>query len=439
MQLRNLIQLTASVGAIGLLDRIVAVGLGIIFARWLGPEEFGTYAFVVTAIALLCIPAKLGIPELLTRDIAASRGGAEPLALMRSILKGFAIVGIASLAIVAVGQIILQYVPDTPISKLMKIGIWMVIPSAFFEVAAGIVRGLGRTIAFQIYGSVLLSGTTLIIGASMMLLLDAYTARIAIETRFASFTLLFMMCCVHLLLIIRHLPAVQAGRVMNTGEILTTGSRFMFNTVINMALMRVDLLLLGILATEKAVGLYRVAAEGGLLVAFGYTAVTTVLAPEYARIHTSGDREQLQKTVRHATWLIMLIGSLIAVPLIFGSHLVIELVFGSSYSSASLALSIIAAGYLISFLFGDPIYILNMTGHQDRVTVLVAISLVVSLVLSSFLIPPLGGTGAAIGTSVALIFYRYLASRAVYKALGINCAVFGKVPTFNSKPDGQFL
>lgn len=75
MQLRNLIQLTASVGAIGLLDRAVAVGLGIIFARWLGPTEFGAYAFVVTAIALLCIPAKLGIPELLTRDIARQKLG----------------------------------------------------------------------------------------------------------------------------------------------------------------------------------------------------------------------------------------------------------------------------------------------------------------------------------------------------------------------------
>ncbi|MBL0768212.1 oligosaccharide flippase family protein [Sphingopyxis sp. DHUNG17] len=435
MQLRSLIQLTASVGAIGLLDRIVAVGLGIIFARWLGPNEFGTYAFVVTAIALLCIPAKLGIPELLTRDIAASRGSAEPLALGRSILKGFAVVGAASFAIVAVGQLVLQFTADTPISRLMKIGLWMVIPSAFFEVVAGIIRGLGRTIAFQLYGSVLLSGATLVIGASAMLLLDLYTARIAIETRFAAFTLLLMVCCVHLVLILRRLQPVAGGRVLGTGVIMSTGSRFMFNSVINMALMRVDLLLLGILATEEAVGLYRVAAEGGLLVAFGYTAVTTVLAPEYARIHSVGDRERLQKTVRHATWLILLIGGLIALPLIFGSHLFIAVVFGESYVPASLALSIIAAGYLVSFLFGDPVYILNMTGHHDRVTLLVAISLALSLLLCLILIPPLGGTGAAIAASVALICYRYLACRAVFQRLGVNCAIFGKLTTLGTVPD----
>ncbi|AMU95630.1 hypothetical protein AOA14_13530 [Sphingopyxis terrae subsp. terrae NBRC 15098] len=437
MQLRSLIQLTASVGAIGLLDRVVAVGLGIIFARWLGPDEFGTYAFVVTAIALLCIPAKLGIPELLTRDIAAARGGAEPLALAGSIVKGFAIVGIAAIAIVAVGQLVLQFTADTPISRLMRIGLWMVIPSAFFEVAAGIIRGFGRTIAFQLYGSVLLSGATLGIGASAMILLDQYTARIAIETRFAAFTLLLMTCCVHLILILRRLSSADGGRILGTGEILSTGSRFMFNSVINMALMRVDLLVLGILATEKAVGLYRVAAEGGLLVAFGYTAVTTVLTPEYARMHKAGDREQLQKTVRHATWLILLIGGLIALPLIFGSHLVIGLVFGESYTPASFALSIIAAGYLVSFLFGDPIYILNMTGHHDRVTLLVAISLVVSLVLCLVLIPSLGGTGAAIAASVALICYRYLACRAVYRWLGVNCAVFGGMVSFGKARGGR--
>jgi O-antigen/teichoic acid export membrane protein len=435
MQLRSLIQLTASVGAIGLLDRAVAVGLGIIFARWLGPNEFGTYAFVVTAIALLCIPAKLGIPELLTRDIAASRGSAEPVALGRSILKGFAIVGVAAIAIVVVGQLVLQFTADTPISRLMKIGLWMVIPSAFFEVVAGIIRGFGRTIAFQLYGSVLLSGATLAIGASAMLLLDLYTAKIAIETRFAAFALLLMVCCVHLVLILRRLQPVAGGRVLGTGVILSTGSRFMFNSVINMALMRVDLLLLGILATEEAVGLYRVAAEGGLLVAFGYTAVTTVLAPEYARIHSEGDREQLQKTVRHATWLILLIGGLIALPLIFGSHLIIAVVFGESYVPASRALSIIAAGFLVSFLFGDPVYILNMTGHHDRVTLLVAISLALSLLLCLILIPPLGGTGAAIAASVALICYRYLACRAVFQRLGVNCAVFSSLTTFGMARD----
>ena len=430
MQLRNLIQLTASVGAIGLLDRAIAVGLGIIFARWLGPNEFGTYAFVITAIALLCIPAKLGIPELLTRDIAASRGSAEPLALGRSIVKGFAIVGVAAVAIVAVGQLVLQFAADTPISRLMKIGLWMVIPSAFFEVSAGIIRGFGRTIAFQLYGSVLLSGATLAIGASAMVLLDQYTAKLAIETRFVAFTLLLMTCCVHLVVILQSLPRAVDGHILETREILSTGSRFMFNSVINMALMRVDLLLLGILATEKAVGLYRVAAEGGLLVAFGYTAVTTVLTPEYARMHKAGDREQLQKTVRHATWLILLIGGLIALPLIFGSHLVIELVFGESYTPASLALSIIAAGYLVSFLFGDPIYILNMTGHHDRITLLVAISLVVSLLLCLILIPLFEGAGAAISASIALILYRYLACSAVYRNLGVNCAVFGRSITF---------
>lgn len=427
MQLRSFIQQVAGVGAVSLIDRAVAVGLGILFARWLGPTEFGAYSFVIAAVGLLLLPARLGLPELLTRDIAAARGNSSVVNVRAAIRKGYFLVGAAALAIVAIGQLILQFVPQTPLSQLMKFGLWLIIPSAFFEVTIGVLRGLGRTLAFQFYGTMLLSGLTLLVSAAAMLAMDRYNADVALNGRFLAVLVMLTITTVHLWSLLRQHAAESADQPKSSIELLRTGLGFMVNALVYMALMRVDLLALGLIANEEAVGLYRVAVEGGLLVAFAYGAATTVLAPEYARLYAAGEMERLQMLVRQTGRLIMAAGALAAIPIILFSGQIITLVFGAEYASASLALSILAAGHFITFFFGDPVFLLTMTGHHSRITALVGIGLALSLVLCLLLIPPYGIAGAGLAASIALVSYRALAFRTVYRILGINCAVIGPV------------
>lgn len=56
---------TASLQIMG---RGIAVITGVIFARALGPEEFGRYSLVLSIIALLTLPAIAGIPSLVVRE-----------------------------------------------------------------------------------------------------------------------------------------------------------------------------------------------------------------------------------------------------------------------------------------------------------------------------------------------------------------------------------
>lgn len=428
MQLRSFLHQAAGVGAVSLLDRAVAVGLGIVFARWLGPAEFGAYAFVITAVGLLLLPARLGLPELLTRDIAAARGNGVPVAIRATIGKGYALVGAAALGIVAVGQIVLQFLPPSNLGQLMKMGLWLIVPTALFEVTIGILRGLGRTFAFQFYGTLLLSIVTLAIGAAVMSLLDRYDADVAVDARFLATLTLLSVAGIHLWSIVRQHPAEDASQARGAAELMRTGLGFMVNALVYMALMRVDLLVLGVVASEASVGLYRVAVEGGQLVAFSYAAATIVLAPEYARLHAAGEHGRLQLLVRQSSRIIMFVGVFAAIPLTVFSKEIVVAVFGAEYARAAVALSILAVGNFITFFFGDPVFLLNMTGHHNRITVLVGISLVISVVLSLVLIPYYGIVGAAIASATTLICYRALAFREVYKRLEINCAVLGPHP-----------
>jgi O-antigen/teichoic acid export membrane protein len=428
MQLRSFLHQAAGVGAVSLLDRAVAVGLGIVFARWLGPAEFGAYAFVITAVGLLLLPARLGLPELLTRDIAAARGSGVPVAIRATIWKGYTLVGTAALAIVAIGQIALQFLPPSNLSQLMTIGLWLIVPTALFEVTIGILRGLGRTFSFQFYGTLLLSVVTLAIGAAVMSLLSRYDAHIAVDARFLAILTLLAVAGAHLWSIVRQHPAEDAAEARGATELMRSGLGFMVNALVYMALMRIDLLVLGVVASEAYVGLYRVAVEGGQLVAFSYAAATIVLAPEYARLHAAGEQGRLRLLVRQTSRVIMFVGVFAAIPLTAFSKEIVVLVFGPEYAGAAVALSILAVGNFITFFFGDPVFLLNMTGHHNRITVLVGISLVISVCLSLVLIPYYGIVGAAIASSTTLICYRALAFREVYKRLEINCAVLGRHP-----------
>lgn len=426
MQLRDFVRRVAGVGSVSLLDRAAAVCLGIVFARWLGPAEFGAYSFVIATIGLLLLPARLGLPELLTRDLAASRGSDNIMPIVATVTKGYLLVSAAALAIIGIGQAVLHFLPSTPLSELMKVGLWLILPNALFEVTIGILRGLGRTFAFQFYGTLLLTLVTLAIGATTMIVADRYKAPIAVEARFLALCILLAIAAFHLWSIIRQYRVKDAPPAPSSAALLRTGFAFMLNAMLYMALMRIDIVVLGLIANETSVGLYRVAVEGGLLVAFAYGAVITVLGPEYARLHAGQNMEDLQKLSRQAARLIMLIGGVAAVIMILFSHPIILIVFGEAYTPASTALSVLAAGHFITFFFGDPIHLLNMTGHHNRITAIVAIGLAISIAACLVFVPLWGIVGAGFSASLALIVYRVLAYRAVYKLLGINCGVFGR-------------
>ncbi len=426
MHLRDFLRRAAGVGSISLLDRAAAVGLGVIFARWLGPTEFGAYSFVIATVGLLLLPARLGIPELLTRDLAASRGGQMAWPLVGTVTKGYFLVALAALATIGVGQIVLHFLPSTPLTELMKLGLWIILPNALFEVSTGILRGLGRTFAYQFYGTLLLTLVTLAVGAAIMVIADRYEAPIAIEARVLALCGLLCAAALHLWTIVRHHQHRDPALVPSSAMLLRTGFGFMLNAMLYMALMRIDIVVLGLIADETSVGLYRVAVEGGLLVAFAYGASITVLGPEYAKLHASKDMAALQRLSRQTARLILLVGGAAAAVMILFSYPIIQIVFGPDYTPAGAALSVLAAGHFVTFFFGDPIHLLNMTGHHNRITAIVAIGLVISVGCCLLFVPSLGIVGAGLSASLALVTYRALAYRAVYKTLGINCGVFGK-------------
>jgi O-antigen/teichoic acid export membrane protein len=161
-------------------------------------------------------------------------------------------------------------------------------------------------------------------------------------------------------------------------------------------------LLLGVLATPEAVGLFRVAQSGANLAQYAKTAMRQVVSPEISRLWSLQDAQRLQKLLAWSARLSLAIASgVFLVFAVYGAHL-IDLVFGDAFSGAVLALIILTAGSVIDSACGFQIALLTMTSHASTVTRVLAVLSVIGLVVVSLLIHAAGLEGAAIGVTFYL-------------------------------------
>lgn len=425
MQLRNFIQKAAGVGAVNIADRLVTMALGIFLARVLEPAGYGTYSFIMSQVTLVALLAKLGLPELILRDFAASRGregGRVPILLIRTAII---LSSSASLILVISGAVIVTLFYDGPNTEEFLLGLLMIAPLAVFEIYAGALRGLGYVITYQIIST--LGMTTLA--------LTAYVTYSLVFHNFSSFDALVIrlavLCALGLLavILVKRAARSQSGLISETlperpsaRDTLKTSLSFLVIGVLHVVFVTVDQLMLGYMVNESSVAIFKVAAEGAQIVAFSYVAANAILAPEYSRLFSSGDMSLLENTAKQTAAIVFLLAlPLFLVISIFAAPIV-TIAFGDAYAASAAPLSILAAGHFLALLFGDPLYVLNMTGHHRTSMRLTVVAVMTNVGLNAVAIPGFGVIGAAAATTFSFVLLRLMAYFYVRSRLGIECS-----------------
>jgi O-antigen/teichoic acid export membrane protein len=162
---------------------------------------------------------------------------------------------------------------------------------------------------------------------------------------------------------------------------------------------RVDQLLLGLMATQAALGTYAVAVNASEVLFYVPSAVATALLPVVARSGATAGVEQTLRVFR-AVMLITLLA--VAAAAVLGPFL-LPVVFGPAYAGSVqpfLWLLPSAFGFAASAVFSNA---LLASGAPARSSLGPVTSLAVGVSLDIVLIPSHGATGAAIAASVALL------------------------------------
>lgn len=424
--------LHAGAGSLAIKAFSMAIGftLTVVLARNLGAAGYGIYAFVLSLIMFLAIPAQVGLPQLVIRETAKAYA-LENWGLMRGLWlwSDRVIVFFTALMIVA-GLLALwggSHLLDLHGWKTMAIGLPLVPLIALTNVRGAALRGLQRVVVGQLPEQILRPGMLLIlVFGSLWWWKQGAASPEVIMLLHCVAALSALLIGVALLQRLRP-PSLKAspGPAYQSSYWRKAMTPLALLAGLQLINAHTDIIMLGIMRTNEEVGVYRVVVQMGMLVIFGLQAINQYVQPLFARLHQERNEDALQKMVTRSARLIFLLAFPPMIVMVSAGGVLLAVSFGEEYRMGALALGILAMGQLVNAGMGSVAVLLNMTGYERDTAWGVAIAAVSNVLLNALLIPPFGLQGAALATAITLIVWNIVLRYLVHKRLGIESSIIG--------------
>jgi O-antigen/teichoic acid export membrane protein len=363
--------------------------LVVIVARELGPRQYGDFAFAFAFLPLFLQLARWGIDLNSLRRL--STGEAE----FSSVFANAAVLRVL-LSLAATGAaftLVPLFVDDsTAVMVVLVVGVslWLDEMTVFLSLGFTAIEQLHLHAAVVVVNrvlSTLLAGVAVATGAGIVAVSVAYmggsVAAVLVSTWF----------------LVRRLPPVHM-RDVHRGEIrqlAREGAPLGLASVLNMAVFRLDAVLLRILEGPVAVGVYGVAYRFFEPLLFVTWSLTHAATPRLAR-ESAGEPGRTFELALAATLAFYLP---IAVGALFTAPWLLEHLFGPRYLSADDAVMWLAASavpYAVAHLARNAAI---AAGQRRSIPAVAGVVLLVNVALNLVLIPSHGVTGAAIATFAA--------------------------------------
>jgi O-antigen/teichoic acid export membrane protein len=197
-----------------------------------------------------------------------------------------------------------------------------------------------------------------------------------------------------------------------------TGPRA-FASIAQLALQRVDVLLLASIAGLKAAAIYAVAGRFVVLGQFANQGISQAVQPRLAEHLATDDRRNANLLYQIATaWLIVVAWPIYLLVAVFAATYL--QIFGSGYATGRSVVWVLALAMTIGSGCGMVDMVLAMAGRTSWNLLNVSIALAVQMVIDIALIPHLGPLGAAIGLGVALLLNNLVPLLQIALTMGIH-------------------
>lgn len=406
-----------STAGLMLVSRGMSVALGVISARYLGPEAFGLYSFVIAIIVIIAIPVTSGLPILLVREVASFYAQAKWNLLLGVIYWSRAYVLLVSFVIV--------------------IGLWSTLSYHYFDGAtsellwfAAILIPLRGFLARQ---SALLNGFKRPVLAQFLvpdgLLVPAITLAILYLSKIFGFD--FTSTILMQIVILASLLSFIAGSVILKSKVQAYTTKYApeytfrawhkslvpFTIMVFVGTLNVEVasIFLGGMVDHHSVAYFKVAMQAVSLIAIGLNAINTVIMPDVAQLYKQNNVEATQALLARSVRLTVLVSLPIILFLIIFGEAAIMFLFGVDYLPAYPIMAILLLGQLVNVSMGSVGLVLNMTGNEKMAAKSLIIALLLNVMMLFILVPIYGAIGAAVSVSTGLACWNLLMAVDVYK------------------------
>lgn len=190
-------------------------------------------------------------------------------------------------------------------------------------------------------------------------------------------------------------------------------------SVVQIAMQRLDIVLLGALAGPAQAAVYTAATRFVVAGQMGNNAVSLAAQPALAESLAVGDRARTQRIYQLSTaWLITVTWPLFLLFASFGSLFLQA--FGDGYGRGRPVLVLLSLTMLIATGLGMVDMVLAMAGHTGWNLINAVVALAVQVGLDLWLIPDHGMVGAAVGWAAAIVSRNVVAAVLVGSALRLR-------------------
>lgn len=407
--------------AVAATEKLLALGSSVILARLLGPSGYGVFAFAISVVVLLQIPAEFGMTQLLAREIAAAAATGRWDFARGVLRRGLQFVTLSTAVITCISLAVFCLMP-LPLSRESRLtlilAVGFMVTSVYGTFAQAVLQGLRRVVVAKLP---MMVGRPALFLAGVVSMWWLYRGRLdplmAMGTNLGA-TAAMLVCVITLAARSFHTRCAVVAPTYETRRWLGSALPFAFMGGLAIINSRTDIVMLGLLDNTHDVGIYRVAVAGATLIPLVLGAINGAIGPTLAGLFSTGDRMRLARIVRITAMAGLAGGLLTFTVFAFAGQDLIQLVFGTAYLTAWPPLMILAVGQVSNAGAGPVGLVLNMTGYERDSFFGLLAAAVVNVMLNAALIPSMGTIGAAIATAISTALWNILLSWRVRRRLG---------------------
>lgn len=377
-------------------DKILRMGMGLVVgvwvARYLGPEQFGLFNYVVAIVALFTAIASLGLNNIVVRDLVKHPEDANVMlgtAFILQLIGGVLATGAAVIAVSVMR-------PDDATVKIMVV----IVGSVMVLKASDVVRYWYESRVQSKY-------TVLVENAAFLVFAAAKVALILVAAPLLAFVWGVLAEAALVATLLLFIYSQQGNRLLawrysfdRAKSLLNDSWPLILSGMAAMLYMRIDQIMLGQMLNDKAVGIYSAAVRISEVWYFIPTIITASLFPSIIAIRKENLNlyyRRIEKMLR----LMMVLSLSLAIPISIASDWIVTLLYGKGYSESAkiLVIHIWAGIFVFSGVAAGRWFIAeNLQKYTFFRTLAGA---VVNLILNYLLIPKYGPIGAAWATVIA--------------------------------------
>lgn len=420
-----------------LLIKVANAGLGLVtivlFARLMPPDEYGFYMFVLTVSQFLALPLQMGLPVLVTREIATAieerRAGLIEGLLIWSrglIVNGALIIGLSIIFLYSFIAYMDWGILQGSSWSVVVLIVLLVPAIAEMKRVMGILNGYRLAAQSRLPDGIVRPSVLIVIGATGLWLgWFGATGLLSVYLVAALVAMFFGWFLVHRT---HQGAALERGQPVEYKRDAWRKSLWplTFFAAAAMIKMYSDVLMLGILDSQASVAFYKIAAQISGLSLMAQLVVNIVLGPRLAALNSRKEPKEMQSL---AVW-----GSRLAFAAAFTFLLCLcalgeggfAWLLGSDYAPVYGLTMCLTVGMALSAVFGGTTMMLNMARREKYSAKYASITAAINIILNLVLIPGFGALGAAIATVISMLCMQILCWGRLLSELGIRTDAFAR-------------